>query len=393
MNESTAIEIYQAQFDGVPQLLASAPGRLEILGNHTDYNEGYVLSIAVDCRTYIALSAIEGKECFIISPDVEDQVRSFHLEKIATPSKGKDWLNYIRGVVVELQGRGHKVGGFRAAIHSTVPLSAGMSSSASLEMALVKGLNELFDLKLDVNAMAKVGQGCENNYIMANTGLMDQLTSLCGKQGSLLFSEYRGITVSSIKFMEGYSFIVADTQIAHDLSEDYNERRESCQSAFEKLQKFYPETQSLRDIGPEQLQKNKEALTEIEHNRAFHVVGENTRVHQAIDYLAKNQIKEFGQLLFDSHNSSSVFFENSCPELDVLVKLAYESPLCVGARLSGGGFGGISIHLVADADRAAYRSYLEKRYFEETGKKLRTLSCVSADGANVKQLKEEVIID
>lgn len=356
-------ELFKQTFNADLDLVANAPGRLEILGNHTDYNEGFVLSTAVDKKTSIGFRKIDGDVCEIFSPFFAAQgVRKIELNDLATPLEGKDWLNYVRGVLNEMQKRDLKPGAFQAYITSDIPLSAGMSSSASLEMAIVEGITALFDIQLEAGDKAKIGQACENNYIGANTGLMDQLTSLCGQKDQLVVSEYRNLEVHNLVFPSELAWVVINSEVKHDLSEEYNERREQCEGALAKLQETIEGATALRDITVAQLEKNKAHLTEGQYKRALHVTSEIQRVFTAHDLLIKGNFEAFGQLLFDSHQSSINNFENSCPELDHLVELAKESPLCLGARLSGGGFGGVSIHLVRRQDTDAYRQYIADQF-------------------------------
>ena len=356
-------ELFSQTFNSELDLVANAPGRLEILGNHTDYNEGFVLSTAVDKKTSIGFRKIDGNTCEVFSPFFAEQgVRKIDLNDLTTPLEGKDWLNYVRGVLNEMQKGGLKPGAFQAYITSDIPLSAGMSSSASLEMALVEGICALFDFELSTGDKARIGQACENNYIGANTGLMDQLTSLSGQKDQLVVSEYRNLEVHNLVFPSELAWVVINSEVKHDLSEEYNERREQCEGALAKLQETVEGATALRDISVAVLEANKNNLTEGQYKRALHVTGETERVLNAHDFLVKSDFESFGKLLFESHESSINNFENSCPELDALVDLAKESPLCLGARLSGGGFGGVSIHLVRREDADAYRQFIADRF-------------------------------
>jgi galactokinase len=380
------LDQFEQVFGSSASLLAQAPGRLEVLGNHTDYNEGFVLSIAVDRGTQIYFKKIEGNSCQVFSPAMGDGIREFDITDISTPLPNKDWTNYVRGVLVELQKRGHTITAFQALITSDIPLSAGMSSSASLEMAIVTGLDALFDLKLELKEKALIGQGCENNYIGANTGLMDQLTSLSGVKGEMVVSEYRDVTVSHTPLPEDLAFVVINSNVAHDLSQEYNERRQQCESAVATIAKDRPEIKALRDVDLHLLEDSKNKLDLLDYKRALHVVGENARVQQAKEFLNSHGFTQFGQLLFESHASSKSNFENSCPELDALVEIAQQSPLCLGARLSGGGFGGISIHLVSAIDAEQYCSQATEAYTKTTGKQTTAFICRSADGASAQTL-------
>ena len=346
-----------------PTVESHAPGRLEILGNHTDYNEGVVLSCAVTRETHMLLAPRSGRNCRIT--DLRDNSQTeFNLDEIATP-RPRDWGNYIRGVIVEMRKRGLEIDAFDAVIYSTVPLSAGMSSSAALEMAAAMAFSEAFGIKLTRPEWARIGQGVENNYLGLKSGLLDQFSSLYGKRDSLILSDFRTVEVlKTVPMPHGYSFVVANSMVKHHLVDsEYNSRRKECESAAKKL---------------------SEAVREF--LRARHVVGECQRVFAAEKALARNDIGEFGALLYESHRSSQTDFQNSCPELDILVRFAEASPLCLGARLSGGGFGGISIHLVADDNVDEYCAKLREYFQRQAHKDPQLIVCNIGDGAGAVKL-------
>ena len=235
---------------------------------------------------------------------------------------------------------------------------------------------------------ARIGQGTENNYIHANTGLMDQLSSVCCRQGNFLFSEYRDLELMQIPFPDDLSFVVINSGVEHDLSEEYNERREQCESAVEYLSKMDGSITALRDVDEETLLQHRDALEEDVFRRALHVVQENARVQQASELLRAGDIENFGALLSDSHKSSGVNFENSCAELDAIVQVAEHSSYCYGARLSGGGFGGISIHLVKDENVEAYIKYAELELADLFSDKPEIFVCKSANDAAASLVRE-----
>ncbi len=379
-------KLFEETFSTCPEVISKAPGRLEVLGNHTDYNEGFVLSVAVDCCTEMAFTKTTGSECKVFSPVMADGIRSFNLNDIDQPLEDKDWTNYVRGIVKELQQRNYKIGAFKAVITSSMPLSAGMSSSASIEMALICGLCELFNLEIALTEKARIGQACENNYIGANTGLLDQLSSLAGKKDQLVVSEYRNVSVDHTPIPSEVALIVINSGITHDLSGEYNERREMCEEARDTLKQFYPEITALRDVSTAMLNQQKDTLSKNAYKRALHITGENERVNKARVLLENNQLKEFGQLLFESHQSSIDNFENSCKELDFLIESAKQSGMCLGARLSGGGFGGISIHLVDSKNTNAYVNFMKTVFEDRHNQPPDIYICHSANGAEAKSV-------
>lgn len=383
MSESIA-SYFENALGAKPEAVSRAPGRLEILGNHTDYNEGLVLSAAVGQATEFALRRKTGRKCTM--RDFRDgSVVEFDLDNIEKPVKG-DWTNYVKGVIVQLKKRGHDIGAFDGAILSTVPLSAGMSSSAALEISACFAFAKVFGIKLDGSEWASLGQAVENKYMGVNTGLLDQFSSVYGRKDSLIYCDFRKVSVlRTVKMPPGCVIVVANSMLKHNLVDsEYNERRESCENAARVLKNTYPEVKALRDVTPEMLENAKKTLDRRDYMRAAHVVGENDRVVRGVAALESGDIKSFGKMLYESHKSSVSNFENSCPELDCLVELSTSLPGCLGARLSGGGFGGISIHLV-EADAAQeYSERLKTAYRLRTGKETETIICSIGDGASVK---------
>ena len=380
------IRDFTALYGTAPTVIARAPGRLEILGNHTDYNQGFVLSCAVEQDTRFALRPVEGKHCRI--KDFRDgSSREFDLDDIETAIP-KDWSNYVKGVIVELRKRGIQVGAFDAGMESSVPLSAGMSSSAALETAAGFAFREAFSISLSPADWARVGQGVENNYMGLKSGLLDQFSSIFGKKNSMILSDFRSVEVlRTVPLPAGYSIVVINSMVKHNLVDsEYNVRRQDCESAAEKLSQIYPDVKTLRDVSLEQLSDAREALTGREFRRALHVVGECTRVMEAVRLLEANDVRGFGRLWFESHESSRINFENSTPELDYLVELAKSVPGCLGARLSGGGFGGITVHLVESAGAEEYARRVQAGFRQKTGIDPEYIICAIGDGATSKKL-------
>ena len=376
-------KLFEEYYQRKPEAVSRAPGRLEILGNHTDYNEGLVLSAATEQSTSAALARRDGSLCTLRDTALENQVFTIDLNALDHPVKG-DWTNYIKGVLVELKRRGIAFGAFDLLLRSTVPLSAGMSSSAALETAFCYALKELYGIELPKAEWARVGQSVENRYLGLKSGLLDQFSSIFGKKDSLILCDFRKVEVlDTVPLPAGYGFLVANTLVKHNLVEsDYNRRRESCERVRDIIAAKCPEVKMLRDVNQSLLDQYKSEMDLTDYRRALHIVGENKRVLQGVELLRKGEIKAFGELLFQSHESSRMNFENSCPELDALVEIARTLPECLGARLSGGGFGGITIHLIRIADAETYRVRLEHAYRAMTGKEIKTVLCAIGDGAS-----------
>lgn len=380
------IEQFKAFYQAAPDAAAQAPGRLEILGNHTDYNQGFVLSCAVAQNTKFALRKKNSKRCQI--KDFRDgSITSFDLDNIDQAAP-RDWGNYIRGVIVELRKRKQHVGGFDGAISSDVPLSAGMSSSAALETSAGFAFAKAFDINLNKTEWARIGQGVENNYLGLKSGLLDQFSSIFGKANNLILSDFRTVEVlRNVELPTGYMLVVVNSMIKHNLVDsEYNTRRADCEGATAKLAKIYPNVTALRDVSGVQLEAAKNELTLLEYRRAKHVVGECERVMQTVELLARGDVIGFGKLLYDSHESSRVNFENSTPELDYLVELSKSIPGALGARLSGGGFGGITIHLVKNEMADEYSKRISSAYRNWAGVKPEIFCCAIGDGAKLIDL-------
>lgn len=380
------IDSFAAAYSAKPAAYSRAPGRLEILGNHTDYNEGFVLSCATGQATEMAIAAIPGRICKLQNPPLKGEF-TIDLDDMDTP-RPKDWTNYIKGVLVELRRRGISYPAFEVLFKSSVPLSAGMSSSAALEMAFCMALKQLAGIDLPLPEWARVGQSVENVYLGLKSGLLDQFSSLYGKKDSFILCDFRSVEVlKTVTMPAGWKIVVANTMVKHNLVEsDYNQRRESCERATKVIQGKFPQVKTLRDVSSSMLEECKSILDHTDYLRAKHVVGEDERVMKGVELLEAGKVEEFGALWFQSHESSRDCFENSCPELDILVELAHTIPGCVGARLSGGGFGGISIHLVRESEAENYCERLAAAYKLKTGKTIETIICSVGDGASAESL-------
>ncbi len=375
-------------FGKKPVAVSRAPGRLEILGNHTDYNEGLVLSAAVEQATEFAIAPASGSICTVVTftGNGESKVE-FDLNDIDSAKPG-DWSNYIKGMIVKLREHGHQVGAFEAAIWSNVPLSAGMSSSAALEISAGFAFSVVFGIELPKADWARIGQAVENQYMGVQSGLLDQFSSIFGEKDHLIYCDFREVAVKrTVPVSPGYLLVVANTMVKHDLVDsDYNLRRINCENAAAKLKEKYPEIKALRDVTPDMLEAAKDLLDHQDYLRAKHITGENQRVIDGVAALEAGDVETFGKLMFESHRSSVDNFENSCPELDCLVELAKSIPGCLGARLSGGGFGGITIHLVDASEAGNYCERLETAYKLQTGKEIQTIECAIGPGASVETL-------
>jgi galactokinase len=355
---------------------AFAPGRVELLGNHTDYNEGFVLSAAIDKGTVANLESRDDEEIRLSSRDAEGLVTS-RLQHIEPLAKGH-WANYPLGVTDGLQNAGFSLGGFAAQYQTTLPVGAGLSSSAALEVSTAKGLAKLFHLDIAPLLLARICRLAENEFVGVNSGLLDQISSVFGKRGHVIFLDCRTEEVRLIKFPESLVLLIIHSGAAHRLvGGEYNDRREQCFRAARLLGVPF-----LRDATMEQLENAKSRIDPVIYRRALHIVGENERVQNAVQFLEGDQFDAFGALMFESHTSSQINFENSTPDLDALVEIAGTRPEILGSRLTGGGFGGATISLVRREAVDAVSDYVTTEYERRTGHRATAFTSEIADGAH-----------
>ena len=354
-----------------------APGRVELLGNHTDYNEGYVLSAAIDRGVTMSGEVTGSSRVVLRSVTLEKSYEGDITRLAPSHDHASEWTNYPLGVVDVFLKNSLPVGGFSAAIDSNLPLGAGLSSSAALEVATAMLLQKLFGFQLDRLQMAKFCRQAENEFVGVKCGLLDQASSTFGKAGHAIFLDCRMETVDNTPFPDGVELLITQCGVPHRLAGgEYNERRLQCFDAAERLG-----AKALRDVTSVQLEAAKECLPLLSYKRAAHVVGENERVLAGIDFLRRGDVRSFGQLMFASHESSRVNFENSTPELDMLVEIAKGEPGVLGSRLTGGGFGGATVTLLERDKAGAIAEAISAKYHAQSGFNAHTYLCEIADGA------------
>ncbi|MFN3168589.1 MAG: galactokinase [Phycisphaeraceae bacterium] len=346
-----AADLFVERFGTSPAVSASAPGRLEVLGNHTDYNAGLTLSCAVNFRCHALLAPVDQPVVKLASRQLGVRPESFPLDPPAAPTG--HWANYVLGLVAALQHRGHRVPGFALLVDSRVPMSAGLSSSAALEMAVLIGLTRAMGLAIDPIELARIGQQAESAAVGAQTGLLDQLSCLLGRRDRLLYADFKTLDTQTIALPAGWSFVAVDSGVKHDLTRAYNDRRASCEAAAKAMG-----VTTLRDADEGRLASCRLRMPDADYGCAKHVIDANQRVRDAVGALRDGDAMRLGGLMFESHASSRYHFRNSCPQLDELVEFARADGRCAGARLSGGGFGGVTIHLVQDQHAEQYRADL-----------------------------------
>ena len=336
-----------------PTTVAYAPGRIEVLGNHTDYNEGTVLSAAINMGHCFCISA-SGKPGVRLTAGDIPQTTEFDPSTDERLPKNVQWANYVKGVMFYLRDHGVEIDSVDCTFLGSIPMGSGLSSSAALEVATAFAVLGYTGQELDPKEVAKIGQKSEHEFAGCSCGLLDQFSSIFGVHHGLIHSDFRTLETYPVQLSDDVVFLMVNPHVKHALAESpYNARRESCEKAAAELNALADHPiKALRDISWEEFQSLKGKIDPEAAQRATHVVGEITRVEQGVKLLADGKIEAFGQFLFDSHETSRTAFENSSKELDIVVEAAREAG-ALGARLSGGGWGGSAVALVRASEADA----------------------------------------
>jgi galactokinase len=367
-------------FDGTTGSVYASPGRINLIGEHTDYNGGFVFPGAVDKGMIAEIKPNGTDKVRAYSIDLKDYVE-FGLKEEDAPKAS--WARYIFGVCREMNKRGVDVKGFDTAFAGDVPLGAGMSSSAALESTYAFAINDLFgDNKIDKFELAKVGQATEHNYLGVNCGIMDQFASVFGKEGSLIRLDCRSLEYQYFPFKpDGYRLVLVDSVVKHELaSSAYNKRRQSCENVVATIQKTHPHVELLRDVTPAMLEAVKAEVSEEDYKRAEYVIEEIQRVLDVCDALEKGDYETVGQKMYETHYGMSKLYEVSCEELDFLNDVAFDCGV-TGSRVMGGGFGGCTINLVKNELYETFITTAKERFKEKFGRSPKVYDVVISDGS------------
>jgi len=381
ITKDTIVNKFKEHYQGEP-LVVSSPGRINIIGEHTDYNDGFVLPAAIDKAIYVAVSKRADDTIVLYAEDYQES----HEVKLADIAiSEKHWPNYILGVVDQYQKRGATLGGFNLYIDGDVPLGAGLSSSAAVECAVTLALSELFDLQVERLDIPQIAQKAEHTYAGVMCGIMDQFASAFGKEKNVIKLDCRTLGFEYVPLdLKGYEVVLLNTNVKHSLaSTAYNTRREQCEQASAWVREKYPRVKNLRDVTVEMLDelvKDKDADI---YAKASFVVLENERVEKSCDALRSGDVVQLGQYIFQSHEGLSKVYEVSCPELDYLVDYVKQFPEVIGARMMGGGFGGCTINIVKEGVLPSILPTLEREYKEKFDKELSVIQVRIADGTRV----------
>lgn len=381
---------YMQRFGKEPTHMALAPGRVNLLGEHVDYNDGFVLPAAIDRATYIAFSVAEpGVEySTILAADFGEQttftLESIHSHTDADGTALSEWASYPAGVAWSLTEAGLAILPMQAVFASDIPRGAGLSSSSSVEMAFAVAWSALGGWSIPPMQLALLAQRAENKYVGVNCGIMDQFASACGVADKLLLLDCRSLEWQTLPIPENIAIVIADTSVRRKLtSSEYNARRQACEEAVRILSQDLPGIRALRDVSVADFNRFSHKLPLLVEKRARHVVEEVERSLRAIPLLQQGDIQAFGEIMNQCHASLRDLYEVSIPELNVMAEIAQSLSGCLGARLTGAGFGGCTVNLVEKKDAQSFAAELAARYAQSTGLKPEIYICRVSDGAKV----------
>tara|TARA_R110002033_G_C3896973_1_gene239658 strand:- start:8145 stop:9293 length:1149 start_codon:yes stop_codon:yes gene_type:complete len=364
----------------VDPLMIFSPGRINIIGEHTDYNDGFVFPAAVDKGIVAAIGKSDSNASTAFAVDKGEQI-AFSLDKLKPSSEGS-WENYVLGVVAELQNRSKAIGNFNIVFGGDIPGGAGMSSSAALENSVVFGLNELFNLGLPKEEMILISQKAEHNYVGVNCGIMDQYASMFGIENNALLLDCRTVRSKPYEInFKDHQLILINTNVKHSLSDSaYNDRRSVCESISDMLK-----VKALRDATEYDLEGIKDKVTPENYQKALYVIQENNRAVQASKAMEDGDLERLGELIYASHNGLQHQYKVSCEELDFLVGQAKLNGHVLGARMMGGGFGGCTINLIEKSETESFKALVSEAYKNKFNKECTVYSVKLSNGTGIIQ--------
>ncbi len=367
------------QLYGAEPLVVQAPGRVNLIGEHTDYNEGFVFPAAINFQTRVAIAPRVDRRLVVTSENYSERVE-LDLERLPAMSRGH-WSDYVVGVARLLGDLGGKLSGGNLLIQGDVPQGAGLSSSASLEVAVCRALLESSGEKMERAAMALLCQRAENEFVGARCGIMDQFVAVHGKRGHALLLDCRSLEYRLLPIPENVRLVICNTMVRHSLTGgEYNQRRAECEQAVRYFAERLPMIKALRDVTLEDLKTKGGDLPKVIRKRTLHILTENARVKEAASALERKDATLFGKLMESSHNSLRDDFEVSCKELDLMVEFALNTEGVYGARMTGGGFGGCTINLVDSSSIETFRERVGGEYQRATGQQPEIYVCSACDG-------------
>lgn len=381
-------ERFKSKFGSTPQIYR-APGRVNLMGDHTDYNEGFVLPAAIDFYCWAAISPQTNSGFVIFSENLQETIAINSGE--TSPGEIPPWARYPVGVIQQLRNSEFEIGGANLSIASDVPMGAGLSSSAAIEVACAHALLGVNGQKMAPSLVARLCQRAENDFVGTQCGIMDQFAACNGSAGHALLLDCRSLEYRPIPIPDQIRLVICNTMVKRELASsrsEYNLRRAECEEGVQRLKQVLPHIHALRDVTLSDLEKHRARLTNTVYKRCRHVITENERVGALASALESNEFQRMKILMDNSHRSLRDDYEVSCPELDLLVSLASEQPGVYGARMTGAGFGGCTINLVDANYVAEFQKRIAHAYFEETGRRPEIYVCATSDGAGQVPLDE-----
>jgi galactokinase len=373
-------ERFEELFGNRPRIFR-APGRVNLIGEHTDYNDGFVMPAAVGFSTYVAIAARPDRKLIIHSEEFPGDFE-FDLDHLPERRTGA-WCDYVIGIASVLQRRGLKLQGANLLVHGEVPIGSGLSSSAAVEVASAFALMSQGETQLPLPEVAKLCREAENTFVGARVGIMDQFVSCMGKAGHAFFLDCRSLEFQFVPIPAGIRLVVCNTMVKHDLATGaYNTRREECEEGVRCFAKWDPTMRALRDVSVEMLDQHVHDLPATIGKRCTHVVRENQRTLDAARALTEGDLARVGELMRESHRSLRDLYEVSCRELDIMVEAAQGRPGFCGGRMTGGGFGGCTINLVRETNSEEFAQRIAESYRQQTGITPQVYLCSAEDGAS-----------
>jgi len=365
-------------FSSSPSLFAS-PGRINLIGEHTDYNDGFVLPAAIDKEAVFAIAMNTNKKFRFFALDLN---KHFETDEIEIASGESHWANYLLGVLAQIEKEGVHLQGIDCVFSSDIPVGAGLSSSAAIECGFAYGVNTLLKTQFSKHQLVLMAQKAEHEYAGVMCGVMDQFASVFGKNGHVIQLDCRDYSHRYFPFqINDYDIVLCDTNVKHSLaSSEYNIRRKECETGVSIFKKIDPDISALRDVSVDLIDNNKKLLDPVVYKRCKYVVEENERVNLACNLLLRDDLMGFGELMYQSHYGLKNQYEVSCLELDILVETTKNLDYVVGARMMGGGFGGCTINLVKTDRLEDFKTRMMTRYFEQVGKTLTIYEVNIGDG-------------
>jgi len=363
--------------------LFRAPGRVNLIGEHTDYNDGFVLPSAIGFYTHITVSPRSDRKLVLHSTEFGKKFEFFRAS--LPPQKIGEWCDYVLGVAIQLTKAGIAFGGADLLVRGEVPVGSGLSSSASLEVASALALLSLSGKTLELKEIAKLCQRAENEFVGARVGIMDQFVSCHGKAGHAVLLDCRSLDYDLVAIPEPVQFVICNTMVKHELSGgEYNVRRAQCEEGVRILSRSNPKIRALRDVTVHELQARRSDMSEVVFRRCLHVVKENDRVLETKKFFQNGDLAGVGKLMLDSHESLRDLYEVSCRELDAMVEAAKGLPGWIGGRMTGGGFGGCTVNLVEREQAKSFAAAIAARYQKEIGIHPDVYVCSASDGAGAE---------